>query len=188
MPGPRRDDNKREVEGADHPGKVEGERVTPLTPYVSRLLHALPRRKFADGTPNPSLFSSASAADGRLTIPRNFHSAACKVAGIEGLTLHGLRRSFKASSNGQRSLPVWWRNSWGTRRALLRKNTTPSNCWTCGPTPLPGTSAAHGRFRHPACGGIVATAPRSGTTTTVQKRWPSLQLGSMAAGVRLRSR
>jgi integrase len=77
---------------------VEGERVIPLTPYVSRLLHALPRRKFADGTPNPSLFSSASAADGRLTIPRNFHSAACKVACIEGLTLHGRRRSFKAIS------------------------------------------------------------------------------------------
>ena len=84
------------MEGADHPGKVEGERVIPLTPYVSRLLHALPRRKSADGTPNPSLFSSASAADGRLTIPRSFHSAACKVAGIAGLTLHGWRRSFKA--------------------------------------------------------------------------------------------
>ena len=31
-----------------------------------------------------------------LTIPRNQHGAACKVAGIEGLTLHGLRRSFKS--------------------------------------------------------------------------------------------
>lgn len=72
--------------------------MIPLTPYVSRLLHALPRRKFADGTPNPSQISSASAADGRLTSPRNFQTAACKVAGIEGLTLHGLRRSFKALS------------------------------------------------------------------------------------------
>jgi len=69
--------------------KVEGERVIPLTPYVSQLLHALPRR-------NEWVFSSATAADGRLTIPRNFHSGACKVAGIEGLTLHGLRRSFKS--------------------------------------------------------------------------------------------
>ena len=76
--------------------KVEGERVIPLTPYVSQLLHALPRRKYEDGKPNPWLFSSATAADGRLTIPRNFHSGACKVAGIEGLTLHGLRRSFKS--------------------------------------------------------------------------------------------
>lgn len=76
--------------------KVEGERVIPLTPYVSQLLHALPRRKYEDGEPNPWLFSSATAADGRLTIPRNFHSGACKVAGIDGLTLHGLRRSFKS--------------------------------------------------------------------------------------------
>lgn len=76
--------------------KVEGERVVPLTPYVSQLLHALPRRKYEDGKPNPWLFSSGTAADGRLTIPRNFHYGACKVAGIEGLTLHGLRRSFKS--------------------------------------------------------------------------------------------
>lgn len=76
--------------------KVEGERVIPLTPYVSRLLHALPRRSFPDGKANPWVFSSATAANGRLTVPRNFHSGACEVAGIEGLTLHGLRRSFKS--------------------------------------------------------------------------------------------
>lgn len=69
--------------------KVEGERAIPLTPYVSHLLAAVPRR-------NEWVFSSAAAADGRLTIPRNFHSAACAVAGVEGLTLHGLRRSFKS--------------------------------------------------------------------------------------------
>ena len=69
--------------------KVEGERVIPLTPYVSRLLHALPRR-------NEFVFSSLTAAGGVLTIPRNQHGAACKVAGIDGLTLHGLRRSFKS--------------------------------------------------------------------------------------------
>lgn len=76
--------------------KVEGERVIPLTRYVSRLLNALPRRSFPNGKSNPWVFSSATAADGRLTIPRNFHSGACDVAGIEGLTLHGLRRSFKS--------------------------------------------------------------------------------------------
>jgi len=69
--------------------KVEGERVIPLTPYVSHLLHALPRR-------NEWVFSSLTAADGVLTIPRNQHNEACKVAGIDGLTLHGLRRSFKS--------------------------------------------------------------------------------------------
>ncbi|HSV79728.1 MAG TPA: site-specific integrase, partial [Ramlibacter sp.] len=76
--------------------KVEGERVIPLTPYVSQLLHALPRHKDTAGKPLPWVFSSATAADGRLSIPRNFHSEACKVAGIEDLTLHGLRRSFKS--------------------------------------------------------------------------------------------
>ena len=69
--------------------KVEGERIIPLTPYVSNLLHALPRR-------NEWVFSSLTAADGVLTIPRNQHNEACKVAGINGLTLHGLRRSFKS--------------------------------------------------------------------------------------------
>ncbi len=69
--------------------KVEGERVIPLTPYVSHLLHALPRR-------NEWVFSSLTAANGVLTIPRNQHNEACKVAGIDGLTLHGLRRSFKS--------------------------------------------------------------------------------------------
>ena len=69
--------------------KVEGERVIPLTPYVSHLLHALPRR-------NEWVFSSLTAAGGVLTIPRKQHGEACAVAGIEGLTLHGLRRSFKS--------------------------------------------------------------------------------------------
>ena len=69
--------------------KVEGERVIPLTPYVSRLLHALPRC-------NEWVFSSLTAAGGVLTIPRKQHGEACAVAGIDGLTLHGLRRSFKS--------------------------------------------------------------------------------------------
>ena len=69
--------------------KVEGERVIPLTPYVSHLLHALPRR-------NEWVFSSLTAAGGVLTIPRKQHGEACAVAGIDGLTLHGLRRSFKS--------------------------------------------------------------------------------------------
>jgi integrase len=69
--------------------KVEGERVIPLTPFISHLLHALPRR-------NEWVFSSLTAAGGMLTIPRNQHNEACAVAGIDGLTLHGLRRSFKS--------------------------------------------------------------------------------------------
>lgn len=92
----RWEDVNRKWRGLAIRDKVEGERVIPLTPYVSQLLHALPRRKFSDGSPNPWVFSSATSANGRLTIPRNFHSGACGVAGIEGLTLHGLRRSFKS--------------------------------------------------------------------------------------------
>jgi integrase len=69
--------------------KVEGERVIPLTPYVAHLLAALPRR-------NEWVFSSATADGGVLSIPRNNHTAACAVAGLDGLTLHGLRRSFKS--------------------------------------------------------------------------------------------
>ena len=69
--------------------KVEGARVIPLTPYVSHMLHALPRR-------NEWVFSSMTAAAGVLTIPRKQHGEACAVAGIDCLTLHGLRRSFKS--------------------------------------------------------------------------------------------
>lgn len=76
--------------------KVEGARKIPLTPYVSQLLQALPRIRDKNGKSVPWVFSSSTAANGQLTIPRNAHLEACKVAGIEGLTLHGLRRSFKS--------------------------------------------------------------------------------------------
>ena len=66
--------------------KVEGLRVIPLTPYVSSLLSALPRR-------SEWVFSSPMAASGRLTDPSTAHGKACAVAGLN-MTLHGLRRSF----------------------------------------------------------------------------------------------
>ena len=69
--------------------KVEGERVIPLTPYVWHLLTVLPRR-------NEYVFSSPIAKGGALSIPRSHHVCACKVAGLKGLTLHDLRRSFKS--------------------------------------------------------------------------------------------
>ncbi|HUW38097.1 MAG TPA: integrase family protein [Rhodocyclaceae bacterium] len=67
--------------------KVEGQRTIPLTPYVASLLAALPRR-------NEWVFSSPLAKSGRLMEPSVQHHKACAVAGIEGMTLHGLRRSF----------------------------------------------------------------------------------------------
>ena len=68
--------------------KVEGTRVIPLTPYVSNLLAALPRR-------NEWVFSSARTGT-HIKEPHQPHAIACKVAGISGLTHHGLRRSFKS--------------------------------------------------------------------------------------------
>lgn len=67
--------------------KVEGERAIPLTPYVATLLEPLPRR-------NKFVFASPTSKSGRIEEPRHIHNKALAVAGIEGLTLHGLRRSF----------------------------------------------------------------------------------------------
>jgi integrase len=73
--------------------KVEGERVIPLTPYVHHLLAALPRR-------GSWVFSSGARLPGKaaqpIAKPHHAHASACSVAAIEGLTLHGLRRSFKS--------------------------------------------------------------------------------------------
>lgn len=69
--------------------KVEGTREIPLTPYTAHLLAALPLR-------NEWVFSSPTSASGCLSEPNNPHTRACKAAGLEGLTLHGLRRSFKS--------------------------------------------------------------------------------------------
>lgn len=69
--------------------KVDGIREIPLTPYVAHLIASMPRR-------NEWIFSSPTSASGCLTEPNTPHTRACKAAGLEGLTLHGLRRSFKS--------------------------------------------------------------------------------------------
>ena len=81
--------------------KVEGTREIPATPYMLHLLAALPRRAMTEPQTgrqiaNPWVFSSPTSATGCLTEPNNPHTRACKAAGLEGLTLHGLRRSFKS--------------------------------------------------------------------------------------------
>lgn len=100
--------------------KVEGERVIPLTPYVSQLLAMLPHRNeyvfsstrtvsmdakhekrraryhAARGQQAPNNDTEQASESGHISIPRNHHVCACKVAGLEGLTLHDLRRSFKS--------------------------------------------------------------------------------------------
>jgi integrase len=71
--------------------KTEDFRIVPMTPYVAHLLAALPRR-------SKWVFSSPTAASGRLAEPRIAHNEAVAVAGLPHLTLHGLRRSFASLS------------------------------------------------------------------------------------------
>ncbi|WP_213957136.1 integrase family protein [Variovorax sp. dw_954] len=67
--------------------KVEATRTIPLTPYLGRLLATLPRV-------NDFVFASTSGKTGRIADTRASHSKALQSAGIDGLTIHGLRRSF----------------------------------------------------------------------------------------------
>jgi len=73
--------------------KVESTRTIPLTPYLAQLLATLPRAVLADKTHSPFVFASTSKT-GRLTDTRASHAKALQSAGIDGLTIHGLRRSF----------------------------------------------------------------------------------------------
>ena len=98
--------------------KVEDTRTIPLTPYLAQLLATLPRHSewvFASTRPlsmtpqnirrreRDSEQSGREAPEGsvatvgetgRMSDPRNPHLKALQSAGIEGLTIHGLRRSF----------------------------------------------------------------------------------------------
>jgi integrase len=66
--------------------KVETTRTIPLTPYLRGLLSGLPRT-------NEYVFASDSQS-GRIADVRSNHAKALRDAGIEALTVHGLRRSF----------------------------------------------------------------------------------------------
>lgn len=85
----RWEDVNSQWKGINIRDKVEGAREIPATPYILHLLSTLPRR-------NAWVFSSPSSATGCLTEPNTPHARACKAAGLEGLTLHGLRRSFSS--------------------------------------------------------------------------------------------
>ena len=52
------------------------------------------RKKPVDSSPSPSVFFSRSAANGRINEPRIPHRRALAVAGLDHVTLHGLRRTF----------------------------------------------------------------------------------------------
>ncbi len=66
--------------------KVESTRTIPLTPYMAHMLASLPRK-------GPHVFASTGKL-GRIADARASHAKALQSAGIEGLTIHGLRRSF----------------------------------------------------------------------------------------------
>jgi integrase len=87
--GLRWEDINTQWKGISIRDKVEGTREIPATPYLLHLLASLPRR-------NEWVFSSPTSASGCLTEPNNPHTRACQAAGLRGLTLHGLRRSFKS--------------------------------------------------------------------------------------------
>lgn len=98
--------------------KVEDTRTIPLTPYLAQLLATLPRvndwvfastkglsmkpanikRRELDATQAGRTVQTGEAstvgASGRITDPRSQHAKALLTAGIQGLTIHGLRRSF----------------------------------------------------------------------------------------------
>jgi integrase len=73
--------------------KVDATRTIPLTPYLAQLLASLPRVKLENGTLSPYVFASTSKT-GRIADARGSHAKALQSAGIEELTIHGLRRSF----------------------------------------------------------------------------------------------
>lgn len=68
-------------------GQEIGTRVIPLTQYACALLQGLPRC-------NEWVFSSPTSANGRMKEPRKSIDPALIAAGLDGLTLHDLRRSF----------------------------------------------------------------------------------------------
>lgn len=102
--------------------KVEGERTIPLTPYVRNLITRLPRvgewvfpslrtldmseanvvrrgrRHEVEGKTAPMAGLVQVSAAGHLVNPSTAHRRACAAAGLDDLTLHGLRRSFKSLS------------------------------------------------------------------------------------------
>ena len=114
------DDVNTQWKGLTIRDKVEGERIIPLTPYVAHLMTTLPRRNqwvFSStrtlsqdeanthrrarkaklrGTVAPASDVLITSTSGRITKPNTPHTRACKVAGIDDLTLHGLRRSFSS--------------------------------------------------------------------------------------------
>ena len=116
----RWDDINTQWKGISIRDKIAGEREIPATPYMLHLLAGLPRRnewvfsstrKLDMGKKNVKRREMKSAkrgatalvgdlqetsVTGHISEPNTPHTRACRAAGVDGLTLHGLRRSFKS--------------------------------------------------------------------------------------------
>ncbi|WP_193163235.1 tyrosine-type recombinase/integrase [Enterobacter ludwigii] len=73
--------------------KIEGERIIPLTPYVSGLLNTLAKAPISDTETENWVFRSHSKS-GKLIEPRSAHNRALAQAELPHISVHGLRRSF----------------------------------------------------------------------------------------------
>lgn len=78
--------------------KNAGERTIGLTPYIAQMLSNLPKI-------NEYVFYSNSVS-GYLTEPTKAHKRALELAGIQSISLHGLRRSFMTYSLNEVEMPT----------------------------------------------------------------------------------
>jgi integrase len=100
--------------------KIEESRDIPLTPYMEHLITSLPKRngyvfasarsldmsthniarrkRKAEAKGKEATFGAIleTSTKGYISVPNTPHTRACRNAGLDGLTLHGLRRSFKS--------------------------------------------------------------------------------------------
>lgn len=79
-------------------GGQDGTRTIPLTPYVHHLLAGLPRR-------TEWVFSS-DTLNQPISPPHNRLADVARIAGINEITFHGLRRSFSSLSEWLETMPI----------------------------------------------------------------------------------
>lgn len=88
-----------------------GVRIIPIPPYIRALLLDLRQRNQAgpnvvsmngehgDWKPSPFVFHSTTAKSGYVEEPRYSHEKALKAAGLDHVSIHGLRRTFGSLSD-----------------------------------------------------------------------------------------